>query len=471
MKAINFLIAFLISSSISYGQTSASFNSGPDKPLQNLLASLESNCWEFNGFTLNTDQKLIPIEGNGSLASVPGSKQNVFYTPVLDIRGELDLSFSYRLSSATAGVHTLEISLTDSDNQQQLQLEKMLLSGSDTTIVRKTFGFRSVSTGKFRLKFSFISTGSTAGILIDELLASANPVYASGCNSAPVAKADTITGKANRIASGNLLINAYDPDQESIHPYIFTPSPDGTISLQPDGNFIFSPKPGFSGDETRFTYQVCDDGAAALCSESAEVLLKYPSASMIPVSLIDFNGYYKHNGRVHLSWITNFESNSARFDIERSVDGMEWIKAGSVINSGTSGNQNRYSFEDDAGKRLALKKDLYYRLKQIDQNGTVAVSRLLLVRVYNTPAVKMVSVTPNPAVNDIGVTLTLNDAAVVSMKVRDAGGREVNRLIVKAPAGTQQYHLKGTSSLSPGLYLLEVIINSKERMTVKLIKE
>ena len=74
---------------------------------------------------------------------------------------------------------------------------------------------------------------------------------------------------------------------------------------------------------------------------------------------------------------------SARFELERSINGREWENSGTVF-AGNTLKQNDYTYIDKVGKNIALKKDLYYRLKQVKSDGTSATSRLLIVRVYNT---------------------------------------------------------------------------------------
>src|SRR5690606_32837672 len=205
-----------------------------------------------------------------------------------------------------------------------------------------------------------------------------------------------------------------------------------------------------------------------LCSNIATVTINFPSQSSLPVSLIDYTGVYKNDGVVELTWTTNFESNSDKFIVERSIDGANWEASGSVAAQGYSTIQTKYRFEDHAGKKVALKSDLFYRLKQLDKDGKTFISRVLMVRVMNKPAVKMVSVTPNPAKNDIVVTVSLNENAVIAMKVRNTAGTEVQNKTIKAGPGTGQYMIEGTSGLTPGMYFLEVIVNSKERMVIKL---
>jgi methionine-rich copper-binding protein CopC len=83
----------------------------------------------------------------------------------------------------------------------------------------------------------------------------------------------------------------------------------------------------------------------------------------------------------------------------------------------------------------------------------------------------MISVTPNPAKNDISVNVQLNENSFIVMKVISTNGTEVMKKSLRASAGSNSYILEGTSKLQRGLYVLEVIVNSKERMVVKLMKE
>jgi hypothetical protein len=83
----------------------------------------------------------------------------------------------------------------------------------------------------------------------------------------------------------------------------------------------------------------------------------------------------------------------------------------------------------------------------------------------------MVSVTPNPVKNDIGLRIDLNENAMISLKIVNNAGTTQIRRSIKAGAGMNTYLMNGSSTLTPGVYFLEIIVNSKERMIVSLVKE
>ncbi|HEX4373599.1 MAG TPA: hypothetical protein VHZ50_09885 [Puia sp.] len=182
--------------------------------------------------------------------------------------------------------------------------------------------------------------------------------------------------------------------------------------------------------------------------------------------LVSFNATYVRNA-VDLHWNINAVNYSNHFDIERSVDGINFEKVGDAKQISSS---NEYSFEDNFKASLARNNDLYYRLKQTDANNKSVFSKVLIVRSYNSKSVEAISITPDPSVNDIEVNVQLKQSSYVVMKVTNKEGNEIMRKSVEGADGDNKYALAGTSKLQAGDYTLEIIVNSNERMTLHLIK-
>src|ERR1700722_1697299 len=137
--------------------------------------------------------------------------------------------------------------------------------------------------------------------------------------------------------------------------------------------------------------------------------------------LVSFNATYVRNA-VNLHWNINAINYSNHFDIERSVDGINFEKVGDAKQISSS---NEYSFEDNFKASLARNNDLYYRLKQTDANNKSVYSKVLIVRSYNSKSVEAISVTPDPSVNDIEVNVQLKQSSYVVMKVTNKEGNEI----------------------------------------------
>lgn len=451
------------------------FNSSPGIALNQIKATLQDQCWGFPNLDINSGWT-PSIEGDGALVTTTGALTKTgtgFYTPVLRIDGSISISFKYKFSQAQASTERrwLKIMLVNANNEPVMQLDSLELRNGSASTASFTKDYTMTGNWSARLFITVQGSNSTVRCALDEFSTSASLYYSGGCNHAPVANNDQFNGNPNRTATGLLSRNDTEPDGEEFNSYLITGSPDGKVTLNADHSFSFVPNPGFSGNSTSFTYQICDKSPSPLCSEPATVTVVFPSTSSLPVSLVDFTGIYNGKGNVQLNWTTNFEQGSHHFDIERSFDGSKWETVGTVKAQGTSGVKHDYNFIDDVGKNTANRKDLFYRLKLADNDNRTALSRILVVRVYNTQTTKMISVAPNPAKNDILTTLQLNEQAVVVVKVITSSGSEVMRKTVKLGSGTNSILMDGTSRLTPGMYMLEVIVNNNERLLVKLIKE
>lgn len=478
MKKIILLACFgMLATLLASAQSGDSFNSRDGVATTDVKAFLQSHCWIFTDFDVNQNSWNPGIEGDGAMVSGTGASSTGstgIYSPVLDVPGIISISFKYKFSSSFSSPtrRWIKVYLVNHENEIQSQLDEVeFTSINSNTVYSYSKTFTPVGSGPYKVYINYQGTGGDTRIAIDELTFSAPLFYASGCNDAPVAGNDHFTGTAQRRASGQLCNNDHDPNGDSFDCYVITGSPDGTVTINPDHSFVFSPNPGFSGNSTQFTYQICDHGFSPLCSNEATVTIQFPSGGFLPVSMIDFTGIYRDNGKVELDWTTTFEENSSQFVVERSFDGSKWEAAGSLKAQGHSTVRKSYSFTDAVGKNTANRKDIYYRLKLVDLDGKVSISRILVVRVLNTQSTKMISVAPNPAKNDIVATLQLNATSVVVLKVVNNSGIEMMRKTQKLEAGVNKVMMEGTSQLKPGLYILEVIVNSKERMMVKLVKE
>lgn len=171
-------------------------------------------------------------------------------------------------------------------------------------------------------------------------------------------------------------------------------------------------------------------------AQSLELIL---DETALPVRLGMFNAKLIENS-VHLDWITYSEENNSGFDIERSSDAKRFEKIGFIEGKINSTSENNYTATDP----FPLTGISYYRLKQIDLNGTYAYSR---VRSVNNTNAKPVIVYPNP-VRDI-LTIDLKGNKVLgNLTILNILGQEIQHTDLK---GTGQTAID-VSTLTPGMY-------------------
>ena len=184
-------------------------------------------------------------------------------------------------------------------------------------------------------------------------------------------------------------------------------------------------------------------------------------------SLSVFNAAYGKN-YFELNW-NSIAGDFDHFEIERSLDGETFEKLGEV-KAGELSAAGRYLFRDHFKAITARNNDFFYRLKQYEPNGNFSYSKILIARMYNTKSLASLSVTPDPVANDILVNVQLNENSFVMMKVLDESGSLVLKEGRKADSGSSTYSLNDTHNLKKGLYTLEVTVNSREKLVMKLMK-
>ncbi|WP_235298103.1 T9SS type A sorting domain-containing protein [Portibacter marinus] len=113
-------------------------------------------------------------------------------------------------------------------------------------------------------------------------------------------------------------------------------------------------------------------------------------SQVVPVTWSSFKltreGYY-----AEIHWETASEINNEGFYIQRSPDGQTWIDLGFVKSRGPQGSV--YQFSD----LQTIPGVNYYRLKQVDLDGTITFSVIKSIEIQGTGTPDAVVIYPNPA--------------------------------------------------------------------------
>ncbi|MEZ4936305.1 MAG: T9SS type A sorting domain-containing protein [Crocinitomicaceae bacterium] len=140
--------------------------------------------------------------------------------------------------------------------------------------------------------------------------------------------------------------------------------------------------------------------------------------SSLPIELL-FVDIEKTSNGVAVEWETATEINNDRFEIYRSIDGVEMELMGTVNGSGNSSEIRSYSFVDFS----PYSGISYYRLKQIDFDGAFSWSDFYSVDCSDVPL--KIKAFPNPIKNN-QVCIQFNQKIdQYSIDVRDVLGRSV----------------------------------------------
>lgn len=163
-------------------------------------------------------------------------------------------------------------------------------------------------------------------------------------------------------------------------------------------------------------------------ADEGEFVLVSPVCDLLPIELVEFTGWY--NGvENELHWITATEINSDYFEIQRSLNGIDFIAIGTTPAAGNSMELLHYIFYDDApGSGIN-----YYRLKMVDIDGSYDYSNIIAIRL-NNEVIQQITVFPNPANNEILIEYLAAEAENIQIDFLDATGRKViseNRILMQ----------------------------------------
>jgi alpha-tubulin suppressor-like RCC1 family protein len=163
-----------------------------------------------------------------------------------------------------------------------------------------------------------------------------------------------------------------------------------------------------------------------------------------PVKLISFTGQTKNHFN-ELQWTTSQEINSLHFEIERSEDAVNFMKIGIIQSSGNSSTIKNYVFSD---ANATLEK-CYYRLKQVDIDGTFEYSNVISI---SNSMIKTINIFPNPSSNYINVIGAKNNTI---LRIYSAEGKLIIQQKIVTP--NQKINI---AQLKSGLYLCAYFVGN-----------
>lgn len=112
-------------------------------------------------------------------------------------------------------------------------------------------------------------------------------ITVNSVNDAPVAINDTLSTFNDTPVTGNVLTNDTDPEGDLLVAAKVSDPAHGTVVVNPDGTFTYSPAAGYFGAD-QFLYKVCDNGIPSQC-DTALVYINviYNFVNVAPIAVND----------------------------------------------------------------------------------------------------------------------------------------------------------------------------------------
>lgn len=115
-------------------------------------------------------------------------------------------------------------------------------------------------------------------------------------------------------------------------------------------------------------------------SEPVEITLEEPNMLLQAEWVEAAPGRENTDVGVRLDWSTAFERPNGYFEVQRSTNGSDFVSIGEVLGEGNSLSPRDYLFLDETVAQLDASR-LYYRLRQLNSNGSYTYSDVVSVDV------------------------------------------------------------------------------------------
>jgi len=159
-----------------------------------------------------------------------------------------------------------------------------------------------------------------------------------------------------------------------------------------------------------------------------------------------------------LKWETSSEKSSARFDVERSVNGVGYQSIGQLSAAGNSTTTRSYEFTD----RQPVDGFVFYRIRETDTDGKSMFSSI--IRMEWKAQGRILSLT-NPVSDRLSVQFSTDLPKGSQALLADASGR----VIYSAVIADNRLNLD-MSRQAPGIYFLKLVFGSQVE-TVRILRK
>jgi hypothetical protein len=180
------------------------------------------------------------------------------------------------------------------------------------------------------------------------------------------------------------------------------------------------------------------------------------SEATVPVELVSFSGTAMQD-KIKLSWTTASELNNLGFEVERTTNNSNWRVIGFVDGYGYSNSPKHYSLVDIDINQSGT---YYYRLKQIDNDGTIEYLGIVAVEVGVPNSLYLSQNYPNPFNPSTKIEFALPYNSFVDLKVYNPMG-EIIAVLVNEQKNAGRYEITFNASPFPsGVYFYSLKVGA-----------
>lgn len=164
-------------------------------------------------------------------------------------------------------------------------------------------------------------------------------------------------------------------------------------------------------------------------------------------------------------WGTDLELNNSHFLVRKSIDGSSFYTIGRVEGKNLRQGFGSYRFYDSEPTDGMS----YYKLTQVDQNGSSSDSKVVAVSFDGTTVTHINNVFPVPARENATLSFFSGKDQTFEMTIFDAQGKTAYKASIDALAGENSIEME-ISGYESGVYYVR-LANAEKVMTEKFVKQ
>lgn len=183
----------------------------------------------------------------------------------------------------------------------------------------------------------------------------------------------------------------------------------------------------------------------------------YPQGGPLAVTYLSFDAVANNNA-ITLKWETAQKINNSHFEVERSFDNINFNTIAIVLDGFTTNGTGKSYMAKDQSSELKSKQVVYYRLKQVDNDGKITYSKVLAVRLQSKANVVM-QVSPNPFAKNLNISFNATETGVAQIRLISTTGQTLLSKQSTISKGHNSIQLDGLTDLSSGIYVAQLVFN------------
>lgn len=184
--------------------------------------------------------------------------------------------------------------------------------------------------------------------------------------------------------------------------------------------------------------------------------------SVLSASIISIKAY-EINNQIHVSWDVAAETNILKYDIEKSYNGIDFQKIGSISAKNNYNSSASYSWTDVTSQ----KGNNFYRIKIVEKSGDEKLTSIVNLKIGFSKV--GISCYPNPiSGNSINLYLENLPNGNYSISLLNAAGQRMLFKTIQYSGLSSYQSLNITNTLPKGLYHL-FVTNEANRYSLPII--